>query len=553
MSVSYSYPGIYVQELPSSSHSVSPAPTSVAAFVGYSHPYKTGAFGVAQQLFSFTDYETYFGGLFSSGLIDASLPRAVYQFFLNGGSSAWVVGLQTSLWSLKSGSAPTFLVTLGTAATDVQPTLTISTTGPGSPGMMFSALEPIDTVQMNITLTNFRGATSQPYPIFDIIITYGAQIETYRGVTFPVAATPGPASPPVMINGVSKLVTVAALAGGWGTGFKPPYTAPSWTDVTGASGASGYATAYNPNDYLPVFQVNSSLDNVEIFNLLMTPGNVDNLVVSAALSFAERKRAFSIVDPPPQAPAFQYPPPALTPPQPQPIANWMTGLTGGSYEIPTSQNGALYFPYLESTDPVTDQNIPMAPCGWVAGAYAETDASRGVWKAPAGLATTLLNTTGPVNSGVMNDQQQGVLNPEGVNCLRAFSGEGTVVWGARTLVTQNTAFQQWWYVPVRRMALFIEQSLVGSLKWVVFEPNDEPLWIAITQEVSAFMLSLFRQGAFQGAQPSDAFQVKCDATTTTPSDQANGVVNIVVAFAPLKPAEFVVIKIAQLAGQTAGS
>jgi len=189
----------------------------------------------------------------------------------------------------------------------------------------------------------------------------------------------------------------------------------------------------------------------------------------------------------------------------------------------------------------------------VAGIYAQTDASRGVWKAPAGLATTILNTIGPVPAGVMNDPQQGVLNQDSINCLRAFSGEGTVVWGARTLVAANPAYQQSMYVPVRRMTLFIEQSLVASLRWVVFEPNDEPLWIAITSSISAFMLSLFRQGALQGAQPSDAFQVKCDSTTTTSSDQALGVVNIVVAFAPLRPAEFVVIKIAQLAGQTAGS
>jgi phage tail sheath protein FI len=355
-----------------------------------------------------------------------------------------------------------------------------------------------------------------------------------------------------MINGVSNLVTVSAGTAGWGTNYKPPSTAPSWVDVTG-SDPSKYSTAYNAEDYLPIFQANSSLDNVEVFNLLMTPGNTDNLVVSAALAFAERKRAFSIVDPPPQSPAFEAAPPAKTPPQPQPIVNWMTGLTGGSYELPTSLNGALYFPYLNSTDPVTEQVIPMAPCGWVAGAYASTDATRGVWKAPAGLATTLLNTTGPVRNGLMNDQQQGTLNHDSINCLRAFSGEGTVVWGSRTLVATNPAYQQWMYVPVRRMALFIEQSLVASLRWVVFEPNDEPLWIAITTSVSAFMLSLFRQGALQGSQPSDAFQVKCDATTTTPSDQALGIVNIVVAFAPLKPAEFVVIKIAQLAGQTAGS
>ena len=150
----------------------------------------------------------------------------------------------------------------------------------------------------------------------------------------------------------------------------------------------------------------------------------------------------------------------------------------------------------------------------------------------------------------MNDARQGTLNPLGVNCLRTFPGIGTVVFGARTSVTANTAFQQWRYVPVRRMALFIEQTLYNNLGWVIFEPNDDPLWVAIRTSIENFMLSLFNQGAFQGATPSKAFQVKCDSSTTTQADIDNGIVNIIVAFAPLKPAEFVVIKIAQLAGQT---
>jgi hypothetical protein len=545
MSVSYSYPGIYIQELPSSSNSITPAPTSVAAFVGYSHPYQTATFGVAQELFSFTDYETYFGGLFSSGLTDASLPRAVYQFFLNGGSTAWVVGLQPGLY----GKTDNLLTRLGPNG-GVSPTYFVKADA-ATKGLVFSALQPIDSVTMTVTVTNIRSGGT----VFDIIVSYGSQIETYRGVTLPVTATAKATDPAVMINGVSKLVTVApksAAPAGWGAKLLgPPSSSEKWADVTAGFGA--YSTGYSASDFLPVFQANSSLDNVEIFNLLLVPGNVDNEVVSAALSFAERKRAFTILDPPPQAPAFTVVAASGAPPQPQPIVNWMTELTGGTYSLPESQNGALYFPYLMSADPVTASNIPMAPSGFVAGVYAETDASRGVWKAPAGLATDLLNTLGPVNSGVMNDPQQGVLNLASINCLRAFSGEGTVVWGSRTLVAANPAYQQWKYVPVRRMTLFIEQSLLASMRWVVFEPNDEPLWIAIRAEISAFLLSLFRQGALQGDTPNDAFQVKCDATTTTPDDQANGVVNIVVAFAPLKPAEFVVIKIAQLAGQTAGS
>ena len=182
---------------------------------------------------------------------------------------------------------------------------------------------------------------------------------------------------------------------------------------------------------------------------------------------------------------------------------------------------------------------------------ATEDTNRGVWKAPAGLETILNDTSGVVPSGVMTDMRQGTLNPIGVNCLRGFPGIGTVVWGARTSVAANPAFQQYRYVPVRRMALFLEQSLVSSLTWVIFEPNDTPLWVSIRTTINNFMLGLFNQRAFAGSTPSEAFQVVCDATTTTPDDQANGIVNIVVAFAPLLPAEFVIIKIAQLAGQPA--
>jgi hypothetical protein len=158
-----------------------------------------------------------------------------------------------------------------------------------------------------------------------------------------------------------------------------------------------------------------------------------------------------------------------------------------------------------------------------------------------------------VNRGQMTDQRQGVLNLEGINCIRNFPGIGPVVFGARTSVADNPSFQQWKYVPVRRMALFLEQTFYLNLGWVVFEPNDEPLWNAIRSSIESFMLGLFRQGAFQGQTPSQAFQVKCDSQTTTQDDINNGIVNIVVGFAPLKPAEFVVIQITQLAGQTQSS
>jgi hypothetical protein len=267
------------------------------------------------------------------------------------------------------------------------------------------------------------------------------------------------------------------------------------------------------------------------------PNMTDAGVLANAIGYCEAKRAFLIVDPPTGYAADD----SGTLPT---IESYVT-----SSILPKSRNAALYFPYLKMIDPVTSTTIEVPPSGYVAGVYARTDNARGVWKAPAGLETTVLNTTGVVDLGRMTDMRQGTLNPIGVNVLRTFPDSGTVVWGARTTITKDTAQQQWRYVPVRRMALFLEQTLVRNLGWVVFEPNDEPLWSAIRTSIDAFMLSLFRQQAFQGSTPSAAFLVKCDATTTTQQDIDNGIVNIVVGFRPLKPAEFVIIQIAQLAGQ----
>jgi phage tail sheath protein FI len=222
-----------------------------------------------------------------------------------------------------------------------------------------------------------------------------------------------------------------------------------------------------------------------------------------------------------------------------------------SPEPPVSTNAAVYYPWLMTTDPVTGAPATSPPSGFVAGIYGQVDTAQGVWQSPAGIQTSLLGTTGVVPSGIMTDPQQGILNQNAVNCLRQFPAVGTVVFGARTTAgaDANTAQQQWKYVAVRRMALFIEQTLQANLTWAVFEGNAAPLWNALTQEITAFMLSLFRQGAFAGSTPSQAFVVQCDATTTTPQDVANGVVNVLVGFAPLVPAEFVVVQIAQLAGQ----
>jgi len=183
----------------------------------------------------------------------------------------------------------------------------------------------------------------------------------------------------------------------------------------------------------------------------------------------------------------------------------------------------------------------------VAGVLARTDVQRGVWKAPAGQDAT---TRGARALTVqLTDGEQGRLNPLGINCLRTLPLLGSVVWGARTLRGADRLASEWKYVSVRRLALFLEESLFRGLRWVVFEPNDEPLWAQIRLNVGAFLHNLFRQGAFQGTSPREAYFVKCDAETTTQNDRDRGIVNVVVGFAPLKPAEFVILKIQQIAGQ----
>jgi len=528
MPVTTSYPGIYIEELPSNAHTITAAPTSITVFVGYTHPFKTQAFNTAVELFSFTEYETNFGGLYSSNEVSNHVAYAVNEFFLNGGSHAYVVGLQPK-YNGAAGSPPVAAATATIA------------------GIEFTALEPVDATPMTVTVDNLKESVSGSgnLDIADIQIVYGTRVETYRGVKIQPATDAAFIDKRIgtQAQQISSLVTVKPAVG-------PNYgvTIPAQAGTTKAQGSpanfvenipAGFTTTFLAQDFDAAFEADSSLDKLHIFNIIVVPGVADNGIWSAALAFAERRRAFVILDPP-----------LLDVADPDPT-NVLTSI-GKDFDdglFPPSPNGALYFPYLKATDPLTGDQTELPPSGYVAGIYAKTDLNRGVWKAPAGLETVLLGTRGVVQRGRMTDMRQGTLNLIGVNCLRTFPGVGTVVFGARSLVTANPAFEQWRYVPVRRTAMFIEDSLYDSLGWAVFEPNDEPLWFALRTTVTNFMLALFKQGAFQGSTPSQAFRVQCDSSTTTQDDINNGIVNIVVAFAPLKPAEFVVIKIAQLAGQ----
>jgi len=547
MPITPTYPGIYIQELPSSSHTITAAPTSITVFVGYTHPFKTqpASFGVPVEIFSFSDYEAQFGGFFRSSVVDGNVARAVNDFFLNGGAHAYVVSANAKPGAAESALAYSQSNGGDQTVGDNRGAVAAATWDFGPGTVLFTALEPVDTpatatspgTAMTITISNVQ-KTLIDNDTADIAIAYGNRSETFRKVL--ISAT-DPAVLNSRINGISALVKVAPSPPA--TNYPSTFPAGGGKKTLSESPPIGTVGVFKREDFNPAFDVDGPLDKLPVFNLMVIPGIVNNGVLSEALAFCERKQAFFIMDPPAidnaDGASLDY------------VGKFIDQNGTGDSKTnlaPLSQNGALYFPYLKTSDPLSGQPIASPPSGFVAGIYARTDTNRGVWKAPAGLETTILDTTGVVDTGRMTDPRQGDLNNRGVNCLRSFS-TGTVVFGARTLVSANKAFEQWKYVPVRRMTLFIEQTLLENLKWVIFEPNDTPLWVAIRTTIDNFMLGLFNQGAFQGATPSQAFQVKCDSTTTTQSDIDNGIVNIVVAFAPLKPAEFVIIKIAQLAGQ----
>ena len=268
------------------------------------------------------------------------------------------------------------------------------------------------------------------------------------------------------------------------------------------------------------------------FNLLCLPDltSADDAQVGAAIAYAKGERAFLIVDSPKGG--FSAIPPSL-----------------GSLPA-LGEHGAIYYPRLQAVEARaggTTRTLNLPASGAVAGVMARIDASRGVWKAPAGREAGIVGVSSLTQS--TDDNVSGLLNPKGVNVLRAFPGAGIVVWGARTLKGDDTASSEFKYIPVRRLTDFIASSLYLGTQFAVFEPNDPDLWAQLRLAVGAFMRGLFRQGAFQQSEKrteSDSFFVVCDETVNPQSEIDLGRVNVVVGFAPLKPAEFVVITITQI-------
>lgn len=251
-----------------------------------------------------------------------------------------------------------------------------------------------------------------------------------------------------------------------------------------------------------------------------------------AATFCELHGVFFIVDPPESIVPTSNDPAEITA-----AVAWIQNLSG------TSANTAVYLPRIKIADPATSTETTTEASGSVAGIYAHTDGTQGVWKAPAGISAGIRGALGP--TVLFTDDTNGAMNPVGLNAIREFPGKGTVVWGARTM---GGSRGNWRYVSERRLGLSIERSVKRDSGWAVFEPNNEALWSKLRLQIDVLMSDLWRQGAFVGTTQADSYDVRCDRTTTTQSDIDQGIVIVQIGFAPLRPAEFVVLRIALAAG-----
>lgn len=516
------YPGVYIEEVPSQVRSIAGVATSITAFIGRT---RRGPVNRPVQIQSYADFERRFGGLWR----ESTLSYAVQHYFMNGGADAIIVRVFNNDDDEDGDAGLTATYTLEGATG-----LVLAAASPGAWGdnlQIFVDHDVADTTDdtlFNLTVNEVVGGETRASEVFRNL---SVSPDSPRFVT-------------TVLEQQSGLVRVSGTV---------PEDRPDVNTVTAGvtdpaertqQGGDGEAVGFDQiadPDLEADREGIWALDHADIFNLMCIPPFTRTTDVSAetwtaALTYCRTRRAMLIVDPPSNWTS------------PDNVLDGTIGVDGSGSEVPARDpNASVYFPRIRMADPLQENRLEtFAPCGVIAGIHARTDAQRGVWKAPAGQDATLFGVRELAYR--MTDGENGRLNPLAVNALRTFPVTGNVVWGARTMRGADRLASEWKYIPVRRLALYLEESLYRGTQWVIFEPNDEPLWAQIRLNVGAFMHDLFRQGAFQGSSPRDAYFVKCDAETTTQNDIDRGIVNLHVGFAPLKPAEFLIIRISQIAG-----
>ncbi|HTW48322.1 MAG TPA: phage tail sheath C-terminal domain-containing protein [Acidobacteriaceae bacterium] len=526
---SYTYPGVYIQELPSAVHTITGVATSIAAFVGWA---PMGPVDEPVLVQSWSEYQAQFGGLYAN----VYLGYAVNQFFGNGGSQAYIVRIvdttsstpsKTASSSFTIGGLTLYANSPGLWGNSIQVTLTIS---PADATRFSILVQQVTTTGSTTTTTTLESFANLSLNSADPQGNYAIAVidNDSNYITF---LSPGTTTPPTPTTTTPAHIAATKLANGADGNVLYPTTTGTgaFEDALNVWGAPG----------IPAQSGIPLLDGI-FFNLLVVPGMTDIPTIQKLQTFCQGAdtRAFYIVDAPQNISVS-----SLSSSGPVGTGTSTTPITAE----PQSSNSAYYFPWVSAPDPLAGNRPALfPPSGFIAGIYAETDASRGVWKAPAGIDAGLSGISGLQYT--LSDSQNGSLNPLAVNCLRTFPVYGTVVWGARTLDGSDAVGSQWQYVPIRRFALFLESSLYQGTQWAVFEPNDDTLWGQLRLNIGAFMQGLFQQGAFQGTTPQQAYFVKCDSENNPQSSIDQGIVNVLVGFAPLYPAEFVVIQIQQMAG-----
>jgi phage tail sheath protein FI len=641
----YTYPGVYVEELPGGARPIAGVATSDAAFVDW---FPRGRMNVATRVTSWPDFERTFGGLD----VSSTASWHIRQFFLNGGGRAWIVrigfgnltaaAIQTtapaqqtlavsainpgaqgneirfavlhdnanngttfellvrryaagvialeerhsnlSISSADANFADTVVNTGGTASAlvRVQATNGVRPARIGAPGdnpaeadmtPLTGGADPAGTASVNLqnagqpalALTaaspgswgrRLYAAVAHDAALngttYDLILREydGSRLvagEAYSGLSI-VQGNPRFAA--TIINRDSQFVTATQA-----NGVRPEaQIAPAGVgtlaqaDMTqftgGGDGALPGTAAWDAGAQAAFTDVNDAtlgleaLNRIEpeVFNILCLPAAAELPQPAAAAVYADAyrlcrdRRAVLLADIAEAGNRRDL------------VIGWLA-----ARGLSNLENAAVFFPRVEVANPLTGDTLRISSSGTVAGIMARIDGSRGVWKASAGVEAGLRGAT-PTRS--LTDLQNGELNVQGINAIRSLPVYGSVVWGARTLAGADAAASEWKYFPVRRLALFLEESLRQGLAWVVFEPNDEPLWGQIRLNVESFMQGLFLRGAFQGTSPRQAYYVLCDRSNNPQSDVNLGIVNIEIGFAPLRPAEFVVLKFRQIAGQS---
>lgn len=543
------HPGVYVREVSSGVRPIEGVSTSTAAFIGVAEKgpipgtkLSNGRTAQPVLVSSLTEYFRLFGGF----LNDSFLTYAVRAFYENGGRRVYIVRVAPR----KKNATDNVNVAPVAAKTSAVTPLKISAINQGKWGndIWIRIAASSDGLTGHFKLQVLFGsdetsAKQNPVETFDNIAfsssdsAYARAIVNSRSEYIAITEdVTGPPQPNFIVDGQGTVTNdkpERLKDGDDGKGF-PDFIGEAAKDDNGLTGTGLHA-----------------LDKVTDVNLIAIPGRGDVATVKAAMDYCKFQRplqdCFFIgdigkIDAVPSARSIDS--------KTDNVNTIKEARDFAAVQSSSGDFGAVYFPWIRAADPIgfgSNPLILLPPSGFLAGIYARVDNSRGVFKAPAGVLDSGVAGALAVSTTV-SDTEQDQLNPRGINVVRtAPAGGGIVVWGTRTIGTDA----EWRYIPVRRMAIFLRVSIYYGIQWAVFEPNDFPLWASLTLNIESFMLTQFRAGAFQGRTPDDAFFVRCDETTTTQQDIDNGVVNILVGFAPLKPAEFVVLKLSQKVNQPA--